>query len=176
MFYLDGVILDVEVAGGAAQIGRVHVPRPLVKPDHESLVQLTASCDDKLTPLLLQLWVLLNGNEYILVTELGTLLTMIYCIDLLIGLNMIWAKVMVLLILHSGVIVKWLRRMKKESSIRDPSFFDWFFFSSLLKQLSLYSTRTQNIWRQVLLRHLTQKIGVLRHLTQEIPTCWYLLR
>ena len=32
--------------------------------------------------------------------------------------------------------------------------------------LSLYSTRTQNIWRWVLLRHLTQKIVLLRHLTQ----------
>ena len=31
---------------------------------------------------------------------------------------------------------------------------------------SLYSTRTQNIWRWVLLRHLTQKIVLLRHLTQ----------
>ena len=81
MFYLNGVILDVEVAGGAAQIGRVHVPGPLVKADHESLVQLTACCNDKLTPLLLQLWVLLNRKEYILVTELGTLLIMIDCID-----------------------------------------------------------------------------------------------
>ena len=32
--------------------------------------------------------------------------------------------------------------------------------------LSLYSTRTQNMWRRVFLRHLTQKIGLLRHLTQ----------
>ena len=32
--------------------------------------------------------------------------------------------------------------------------------------LSLYSTRPQNIWRRVLLRHLTQKIVLLRHLTQ----------
>ena len=45
-----------------------------------------------------------------------------------------------------------------------------------LKHLSLYSTRTQNFWRRVLLRHLTQKIAFLRHLTQEIPTCWYLWR
>ena len=34
------------------------------------------------------------------------------------------------------------------------------------KVLSLYSTRTQNIWRWVLLRHLTQEIALLRHLTQ----------
>ena len=32
--------------------------------------------------------------------------------------------------------------------------------------LSLYSTATQNYWRWVLLRHLTQKIVLLRHLTQ----------
>ena len=32
--------------------------------------------------------------------------------------------------------------------------------------LSPYSTRTQNIWRRVLLRYLTQKVVLLRHLTQ----------
>ena len=42
--------------------------------------------------------------------------------------------------------------------------------------LSLYSTRTQNYWRWVLLRRLTQKIVLLRYLTQKIPTCWYLWR
>ena len=30
------------------------------------------------------------------------------------------------------------------------------------KDLSLYSTGTQNYWRWVLLRHLTQKIALLR--------------
>ena len=35
--------------------------------------------------------------------------------------------------------------------------------------LSLYSTRTQNHLRWVLLRHLTQKIVLLRYLTQETP-------
>ena len=42
--------------------------------------------------------------------------------------------------------------------------------------LSLYSTRTQNYWRWILLRRLTQKIVLLRYLTQKIPTCWYLWR
>ena len=45
-----------------------------------------------------------------------------------------------------------------------------FFFSNVTnrvsKHLSLYSTATQNYWRWVLLRHLTQKIVLLRHLTQ----------
>ena len=44
------------------------------------------------------------------------------------------------------------------------------------KPLSLYSTRTQNYWRWVLLRRLTQKIVLLRYLTQKIPTCWYFWR
>ena len=49
-------------------------------------------------------------------------------------------------------------------------------FDSISIVLSLYSTRTQNYWRWVLLRRLTQKIVLLRYLTQKIPTCWYFWR
>ena len=47
-----------------------------------------------------------------------------------------------------------------------PSPIRWPRWSRQCRLYSLYSTATQNYWRWVLLRHLTQ----------EIPTCWYLLR
>ena len=57
-----------------------------------------------------------------------------------------------------------------------PEVLGFFIFHLRVRNLSLYSTRTQNYWRWILLRRLTQKIVLLRYLMQKIPTCWYLWR
>ena len=62
------------------------------------------------------------------------------------------------------------------SSCKFPDSKDKGYCAICRKILSLYSTRTQNIWRRVLLRRLMQKIVLLRYLTQKILTCWYLWR
>ena len=51
-------------------------------------------------------------------------------------------------------------------------FFHFYFLNTDI--LSLYSTRTQNIWRRVLLRHLTQKNSTSASPNARIPICWYL--
>ena len=44
------------------------------------------------------------------------------------------------------------------------------------KNLSLYSTRTQNTWRRGLALGNAPDARILRYPTQNIPTCWYILR
>ena len=60
--HLHCVVLDVEVAGCAAEVGRVQFARVLHEPDHPGFVQGAGSRADQLAAVRLQQRVVLRGK------------------------------------------------------------------------------------------------------------------
>lgn len=84
--YLYGVVLDVEVAGRAAQVGGVEVAGSLLEADHAGLVQFAASLHHQVLTVELQTRVHLGGGIWekaqCLDGTWGLLLCLIFPFDL----------------------------------------------------------------------------------------------